>query len=183
MRIVSGRFRGKALAAPPGQNTRPTGDRARQAVFNILEHAPWSPGLHEARVIDLFAGSGALGFEAASRGVAQAVLVESDRRATASLEALRARLGADNVSIVTGDARAYLARPAARFDLVLLDPPFGQDWLDRILASSLQALTGGGMLYIEAEAPIQAPPGTELLRQDKAGAVHFHLLRAQAKAA
>jgi len=109
--------------------------------------------------------------------------VESDRRATASLEALRARLGADNVSIVTGDARAYLARPAARFDLVLLDPPFGQDWLDRILASSLQALTGGGMLYIEAEAPIQAPPGTELLRQDKAGAVHFHLLRAQAKAA
>ena len=70
MRIVSGSFRGKTLAAPKGQATRPTSDRARQAIFNILEHAPWSPGVRDARVIDLFAGSGGLGFEALSRGAA-----------------------------------------------------------------------------------------------------------------
>ena len=68
MRIVSGEFRGKALIAPQGDATRPTSDRARQAIFNILEHAPWSDGVRDQRVIDLFAGSGALGFEALSRG-------------------------------------------------------------------------------------------------------------------
>ena len=182
VRIIGGRYKRTPLPVLDLPGLRPTPDRVRETLFNWLNHL-WGGEFADKTVLDAFAGSGALGFEAASRGVAQAVLVESDRRATASLEALRARLGADNVSIVTGDARAYLARPAARFDLVLLDPPFGQDWLDRILASSLQALTDGGMLYIEAEAPIQAPPGTELLRQDKAGAVHFHLLRAQAKAA
>ena len=75
MRIIAGAFRGKPLAAPQGLGTRPTSDRARQAVFNILEHAPWSPALREARVIDLFAGSGALGLEALSRGAAFALFV------------------------------------------------------------------------------------------------------------
>src|SRR6476620_90806 len=78
LRIVSGAFRGKKLAAPKGEATRPPSDRARQAVFNILEHAPWSGGVRDARVIDLFAGSGALGFEALSRGAAFCLFVETD---------------------------------------------------------------------------------------------------------
>src|SRR5689334_12745724 len=85
MRIVSGRFRGKAIATPPGLNTRPTGDRARQAVFNILEHAAWSRPLDGARVMDVFAGSGALGFEAISRGAAFCLFVETDEAARGAI--------------------------------------------------------------------------------------------------
>ncbi|HYE42706.1 MAG TPA: RsmD family RNA methyltransferase, partial [Caulobacteraceae bacterium] len=85
MRIVAGRFKGRALVAPEGQGTRPTSDRARQAVFNILEHAPWSAGLHDARVIDLFAGSGALGLEALSRGAAFCLFVETDEAARGAI--------------------------------------------------------------------------------------------------
>src|SRR6202035_1702968 len=81
MRIVAGRFRGKGLKTPEGLSTRPTSDRARQAVFNILEHAPWSRGLQGARAIDLFAGSGALGLEAMSRGAAFCLFVETDEAA------------------------------------------------------------------------------------------------------
>ena len=85
MRIVSGRFRGKALAAPKGEATRPTSERARQAIFNILEHAAWSKGVRDARVIDLFAGSGALGFEALSRGAAFCLFVETDADARGAI--------------------------------------------------------------------------------------------------
>ena len=78
MRIVGGQFRGRALVAPEGQGTRPTSDRAREALFNVLGHAAWAPDLNGARVIDLFAGSGALGFEAISRGAAFCLFVETD---------------------------------------------------------------------------------------------------------
>jgi len=86
MRIVSGEFRGKAITTPAGDRTRPTSDRARQAVFNILEHAAWSPGVRDLRVIDLFAGSGALGFEALSRGAAFCLFVETDELARVAVE-------------------------------------------------------------------------------------------------
>ena len=85
LRIVAGRFRGKTLIAPEGNATRPTSDRARQAVFNILEHADWSPGLVDMRVVDLFAGSGALGLEALSRGAAYALFVETDPEARGAI--------------------------------------------------------------------------------------------------
>jgi 16S rRNA (guanine966-N2)-methyltransferase len=85
LRIVSGEFRGKTLAAPRGEATRPTSDRARQAIFNILEHAPWSEGVRDKRVIDLFAGSGALGFEALSRGAAFCLFVETDEAARGAI--------------------------------------------------------------------------------------------------
>ena len=85
MRIVSGEFRGKALVTPRGDATRPTSDRARQAVFNILEHAPWSAGVRDRRVMDLFAGSGALGFEALSRGASFCLFVETDEAARGAI--------------------------------------------------------------------------------------------------
>jgi 16S rRNA (guanine966-N2)-methyltransferase len=120
LRIVAGEWRGRRIAAPPGRDTRPTSDRVREALFSIL-----GP-LDDARVLDLFAGSGALGLEALSRGAASAVLVE---RAPASLRVLRdnvADLGAD-AEVVASDARAHLraARAqGAQYDLVFLDPPY-----------------------------------------------------------
>jgi 16S rRNA (guanine966-N2)-methyltransferase len=139
MRIVGGRFKGRAIAAPAGRDTRPTSDRAREAIFNILDHAPWSPGLTDRRVIDLFAGSGALGFEALSRGAAFALFVETDPGARG---AIRDTVEAFNLFGTTRihrrDATDLGVKPAgvgAPFDLVFADPPYGQ-------GLALPALTG-----------------------------------------
>src|ERR1700742_3722353 len=130
MRIVSGAFKGKQLVAPEGQATRPTSDRARQAVFNILEHAPWSQSLQGARVIDLYAGSGALGLEALSRGAAYCLFVETDEDARGAIR--------DNVEalhlfgctrIHRRDASNLGQKPAGDgqpFDLAFLDPPYAK---------------------------------------------------------
>ncbi|MCU0881341.1 MAG: 16S rRNA (guanine(966)-N(2))-methyltransferase RsmD [Hyphomonadaceae bacterium] len=124
MRIIAGQWRGKVLVAPPGSTTRPTAERARQALFNRIEHADWSPGLQGAVVLDLFAGTGALGLEALSRGATHATFVE---RNPAALKALRANIAAcrcaDRVHVVAGDA----SRPAYAGPLLTLlfaDPPY-----------------------------------------------------------
>ena len=150
MRIVSGEFRGKALAAPGGQATRPTSDRARQAIFNILEHAAWSKGVRELRVIDLFAGSGALGFEALSRGAAFCLFVETDEAARG---AIRQNVDAMHLfgrtRVHRRDATDLGVRPGAdgpAFDLAFLDPPYGQGLGERALAR----LAAGGWLAPEA---------------------------------
>lgn len=128
MRIVSGEFRGKALAAPPGEATRPTSDRARQAVFNILEHAPWSAGVRDRRVIDLFAGSGALGFEALSRGASFCLFVETDEAARGAIrENVDAMALFGRTRVHRRDATQLGVRPGAdgpAFDLAFLDPPY-----------------------------------------------------------
>lgn len=134
MRIVSGAWRGRTLAAPPGQGTRPTADRVRQALFDMLLHAEWGGrGLIEgAHVLDVFAGTGALGLEALSRGAASACFIEND---PAALKALRANVAAcraeQRVEIVAGDATRVGAGKAA--SVVLLDPPYGQDLVPRAL--------------------------------------------------
>ena len=133
MRIVSGSFRGKTLAAPQGEATRPTSDRARQAIFNILEHAAWSNGVRDVRVIDLFAGSGALGFEALSRGAGFCLFVETDEAARGAIrenvDALDKTGGLFGVTRVhRRDATDLGVRPGAdgpAFDLAFLDPPYG----------------------------------------------------------
>src|SRR6185312_2262664 len=128
MRIVAGAWRGRALIAPPGLETRPTADRVRQALFDILMHAPWCGRavIEEARVLDVFAGTGAMGLEALSRGAASAVFVERSR---AALAALRANIEAcrvdDRCTILSVDALTIPARERA--DIVFLDPPYGQD--------------------------------------------------------
>src|SRR5918998_3123131 len=152
MRIVSGRFRGKALAAPPGAGTRPTSDRARQAVFNVLEHAAWSPGLAERRVLDLFAGSGALGLEAMSRGAAFCLFVETDEAARGAIRDNLEALGVFGAARVhRRDATDLGVRPGSAgptFDLAFLDPPYGKDLGERALA----ALRTGGWLSAGAVA-------------------------------
>ena len=155
MRIVSGEFRGKAIATPPGERTRPTSDRARQAVFNILEHAAWSPGVRDLRVIDLFAGSGALGFEALSRGAAFCLFVETDEQARGAIRRNVDAMGLFGCTRVhRRDATDLGTRPGAdgpAFDLAFLDPPYGQGLGERALAR----LAEGGWLADGAVAMLE----------------------------
>jgi 16S rRNA (guanine966-N2)-methyltransferase len=150
MRIVGGAYRGRALAAPPGLATRPTSDRAREAIFNVLAHAPWSRGLEGVRVIDLFAGSGALGLEALSRGAAFCLFVETEAAARGVIRDNAEGLGAQGelfgrTRIHRRDATDLGLRPGAdgpAFDIAFLDPPYGKGLGERAMAS----LAGGGWL-------------------------------------
>jgi 16S rRNA (guanine966-N2)-methyltransferase len=185
MRIVSGRFRGKAVAAPEGRDTRPTSDRARESIFNILEHAAWAPALEGARVIDLFAGSGALGLEAISRGAAFCLFVETDEEARGAIR--------DNIDayglfgctrIHRRDATDLGQRPAsagAPFTLAFLDPPYGKGLAER----AVDALLAGGwladdcVLVVErgASEPAFSHPGLELLDERTYGAARVSFLQ------
>ena len=188
MRITGGAFRGRAITAPPGLATRPTSDRARQAVFNVLEHARWSPGLAGARVIDLFAGSGALGLEALSRGAAGCVFVDSDERARAAvrdnLDALDPKGGlAGRSRILRRDATALGDRATAgveAFEFAFLDPPYGKGLGQRALA----ALAAGGWLAAAAICvleqgagePDPQAPGFTAIDARRYGAAAIHIL-------
>jgi 16S rRNA (guanine(966)-N(2))-methyltransferase RsmD len=175
VRIVGGDYRKTPITVLDTTGLRPTPDRVRETLFNWLHHF-WNGQFSDKRVLDLFAGTGALGFEAASRGVGHVQMVEYNRDAVAALRAQRTRLNAQSVRIHAGDASVVLNRLDGHvFDLIMLDPPFGQDWLDRLWPALPPVLAPDGLLYIEAEAPIQVPPGFELLRQSRAGNVHFHL--------
>ena len=177
LRIVAGQYRRTPIPVPDVPGLRPTPDRVRETLFNWLAHL-WDNEFADKRVLDLFAGSGALGFEAASRGAAQVQMVERDKSAAAALRALRDKLRADTVRIHVGDALDALQRmDASRYDLVLLDPPFNQGWLPRLWPLLPAVLPENGLVYAEAETPCAAPEGFELLRSSKAGAVHYHLFR------
>ena len=183
MRIAAGDLRGRIIRAPEGEATRPTSDRARQAVFNILEHAPWSPGLEDLRVLDLFAGSGAMGLEALSRGAAHAAFVETAAPALAALRdnVENFRLG-ERTSVLRQDAARLAARPAGEpFDLAFLDPPYGKGLGEQALA----ALAAGKWLGPQsivvfergADEPAVGLPGWEVLDQRRYGAAGVLFLR------
>lgn len=152
---------------------RPTPDRVRQTLFNWL-----GQDLHGRTCLDLFAGSGALGFEALSRGAAQVTLVESDPAVYRALGDNARILGAMAARVVNSDATGFLAHNALKFDVIFLDPPFGQDWLGRLLPVIGAHLAPGGALYVEAAAPLRDVPGWQLVRQGRAGRVYYHLLAA-----
>ena len=188
MRIVSGLYRGRALAAPAGQSTRPTSDRARQAVFNVLEHAPWSDGLADRRVIDLFAGSGALGLEALSRGAAFCLFVETDPAARGAIRDNVEALGHGELfgrtRIHRRDATDLGAKPAGDgepFDLAFLDPPYGQGLGERALAQVAGGgwLAKGALAVLERGASEAAPStsGFDLLDARTYGAARVFFLR------
>jgi 16S rRNA (guanine966-N2)-methyltransferase len=171
VRIIAGQYRGRRIDVAEGADLRPTPDRVRETLFNWL--GQWLDGL---ACLDLFAGSGALGFEAASRGAARVVMVERERAALARLEATRSALGATQVELVPGDALAFLAGTGERFDVVFLDPPFRQNALPAILAALPPRLASGARVYTESAAPLQAPLSWHVLRSERAGQVHFQLL-------
>jgi 16S rRNA (guanine966-N2)-methyltransferase len=171
MRIISGRFRGKILKAPDGEATRPTSDRARQAVFNILEHAPWTAGLGERRVIDLFAGSGALGLEALSRGAAFCLFVETDDAARGAIRENIEAMGLFGATRVhRRDATDLGPRPGsagAPFDLAFLDPPYrqglGERALDQLVAHGWLADDAIAVFERAADEPPLELAGWEML--------------------
>lgn len=177
IRIVGGDYRHTPIPVIDAPGLRPTPDRVRETLYNWLQHL-WVRNFSDKRVLDLFAGSGALGFEAASRGAALVHMVENNPAAVAALRALRAKLKADQVRIDSGDARSIAKRlNASVFDLVLLDPPFGQNWLDALWATLPSILAPDGLIYIESEMAVTPPKPFEIIRQSHAGQVHFHLLR------
>ena len=156
---------------PSRPGLRPTPDRVRETLFNWL-----GQDLSGLVCLDLFAGSGALGFEAASRGAARVVLVEEDRAAVATLSASRAFLDAANVEIVAADALAYLAAAADRFDVVFLDPPFRQNVLPAVLSALPPRLAPEARVYLEAGSPMQVSAPWHELRRRRAGQVSYQLL-------
>jgi 16S rRNA (guanine966-N2)-methyltransferase len=153
LRVIAGAQRGRRLVTPAGEATRPTSDRAREALFDLLGGVP-----EGARVLDLFAGSGALGIEALSRGARHAVFVE---RARPALRALRENLGAlglaSRATVLAADALADPAAAEGPFDLVLADPPWGEALEERVVRAAPARLQAGGVLAVEHPSARPAP--------------------------
>ncbi len=175
VRVIGGKHRGRKLPVAEAPGLRPTPDRVRETLFNWL-----GQNLTGWRCLDLFAGSGALGFEAASRGAESVVLVEQSPKVAKTLQAAAALLKEPALRIVCADALAYLSNPhatSASLDLVFLDPPYGQGWLDRIIMPLLPHLAAGARVYMESEQPRpeHPVPGLTCIKQGKAGQVHYHL--------
>jgi 16S rRNA (guanine(966)-N(2))-methyltransferase RsmD len=177
IRIVGGQWKRTRLAVADKPGLRPTPDRVRETLFNWL-----GQDLGGWRCVDAFAGTGALGLEAASRGAADVLLVEQDPQLVAQLRAVQQRLAADMVRVQRGNGLSVLAAlPAGSVDLVLLDPPFDAGLFDKALAAAAPAVTAEGFVYLEAphafDEPRLAPFGLAVWRHLRAGAVHAHLLR------
>ena len=200
VRIIGGQWKRTPLAVIDSEGLRPTPDRVRETVFNWLTHVldgRWA----DIRCLDLFAGTGALGFEAASRGAAAVTMVEHNTPAVRQLEATKAKLDASVVTIQRADASTFLqilaGKPSLdadndtgkpRFNLIFLDPPYHQGWLEKTLPLCERLLTNDGLVYVEAECSLVEAPGCALpewlsgwqvVRADKAGIVFYHLLQRQ----
>ena len=180
MRIIGGRYKRTPIPVAQVPDLRPSPDRVRETLFNWLAHL-W-PEFGAVRGLDLFAGTGALGFELASRGAARVTLVERDPRALRVLHGLRERLAAREIEIIAGDSLAVAAAlPAASFDLVFLDPPFASGLQEVALDVARRLLAPGGLIYLESGAAVDsayaAAHGLDPVRADRAGRVFFHLLR------
>ncbi len=199
VRIIGGAWKRTALPVLDALGLRPTPDRVRETVFNWINHlrgGAWE----QALCLDLFAGSGALGFEAASRGALSVTMVDNHTPVVHQLEEIKNRLHAEQVQIIRGDALATaqtLAARGQRFDLIFLDPPYQQEWLMRALPLTAALLKEGGLVYAESgqsltfdqpgeTAAVEGETGAEatpdwmapwkVIRADKAGTVFYHLL-------
>lgn len=176
LRIIGGLWRGRKLGFPDVDGLRPTGDRIRETLFNWL-----APDIVGARCLDLFAGSGALGLEALSRGAASSLLIERNTRAASQLKANLDLLKAENGKVMQGDALTYLQSqtPEEGFDLVFIDPPFALNlWQATIdLLESRAYLNQGAAIYIESgiNDSYQTPANWLLHRDKSAGSVHYRL--------
>ena len=184
MRIVGGRLRGRALAAPKSQSIRPTADRLRESLFNILMHAYGDP-VTGARVLDLYAGTGALGLEAVSRGAAFALFVDDGAEARALLRQNVEALGLAAVTrIFRRDAtKLGPAHPIEPFSLVFLDPPYGKGLAEKALTSARQGgwLTDNALIVVEEAADaFKAPEGFEEIERRKYDDTEFVVLKSLA---
>ncbi len=177
LRIVGGRWRGSRIEFPAIAAIRPTPDRVRETLFNWLQH-----DIVGTRCLDLFAGSGALGLEALSRGAAHVTFVDREPRIGKHLAATLERLRAANAEVVVSDALSYLEQARSKFDIVFLDPPFSMEVLPQVLRSLTEGwVAAGAFVYVEcsADAPlVELPKGWSVHRSKRAGQVGYHLLRA-----
>ena len=177
LRIIGGSHRGRKIEFPTLPGLRPTGDRIRETLFNWLQ-----PVIQGARCLDLFAGSGALGMEAASRGAREVVMIDSASQVIRQLQQHQASLGLRQVKAVRADAISWLDDDPQPFDIVFIDPPFSADLLP-LVCGKLQAngwLAEGSRIYLEDDARrsfSHLPVGWELLKEKQAGQVRFGLAR------
>ena len=172
VRLIGGQWKRSKLPVADRPGLRPTPDRVRETLFNWL-----GQDLTGWRVLDAFAGSGALGFEAASRGAAEVLLIERDAELVRGLSEVKARLKADAVQVLAADVLAWLKRcTAQRFELVLIDPPFDSSAFEPALIAAASTVAAGGFIYLEAPREFtEAPAGFTLHRHLRAGAVHAPL--------
>ncbi len=170
LRIVGGVWRSRRLRIASSPDLRPTPDRVRETLFNWLGQT-----LAGESCLDLYAGSGALGFEAASRGAGRVVMVESDPAAVEMLERAKAELRAEQVEIHRANAMDFLAREHARFDIVFVDPPFGRKLWESTLESLPGRLVNGALVYLESPRALEPSPGWSELRRKRAGQVSYQL--------
>lgn len=182
-RIIAGRLRGRRLVVPPGLATRPTAERVRQALFDMLWHAPWAgrAAVEGAQVLDAFAGTGALGLEALSRGAAAASFLETDRAALAALRANVAACRAEAEARVIAADATRPPRAASPCDLLFLDPPYGQGLLPRAVAALAAAgwIAPGALLCVELGASEALDlPAHAVLAERAHGAARIVVLRA-----
>lgn len=188
VRIIGGQWKRSTLSVAEVEGLRPTPDRVRETVFNWIGHmigGAWQ----NIVCLDLFAGTGALGWEAASRGAAHTTLVESSPLAVRHLKANKEKLHAEQVTVLQGDAFGVaqrLAESGGQFDIVFLDPPFHQDGLPRIMPLCVPILREDGLVYVESGEPLDGREGVagpawlagwEIIRADRAGAVFYYLLK------
>ena len=170
VRLIGGQWKRSKLPVADAPGLRPTPDRVRETLFNWLGQR-----LDGMSCLDLFAGSGALGFEALSRGASRVVMVERDRHVAAALRDSAQLLAASEVEIIEGDAIAYLKGQGEGFDLVFVDPPYASDLAGASISRLAAHLNAGARVYVESAAPLQLPPAWRELRADRAGAVRYAL--------
>jgi 16S rRNA (guanine966-N2)-methyltransferase len=174
VRITGGEWRSRLIQVADAEGLRPTPDRVRETLFNWL-----GQDLTGLACLDLFAGSGILGLEAASRGAAHVTLVEKSRRVFEQLRHNADPFASDRLELVCSDALKFLPSPARRYDIVFLDPPYHQGWLDKV-APLLESWTmPSARLYVEAEHRLERLGAWQVAKQGQAGQVFFHLLERQ----
>lgn len=172
VRIIGGAWRSRIIRFPAKMQLRPTPDRVRETVFNWL-----GQDLTGKSCLDLFAGSGALGFEAASRGARRVVLVEGDRDCCKALATSRGALAAASVELKCADALEFLGSTEERFDVVFLDPPFRGGYWPRVAPLLPRCMAPDALVYLEGAGEPEVPAGWELVKQGRAGQVRFQLLK------
>jgi 16S rRNA (guanine966-N2)-methyltransferase len=179
VRIIGGQWRSRVIVFHdlPDASLRPTPDRVRETLFNWL-----GQNLAGKRCLDLFSGSGALGFEAASRGAEHVTMVESHRVAAADIAENRAKLAADTCHLAKADVNAFLRDDVATYDIIFVDPPFASGVMPGLLLTLVPRLAEGGVIYAEWGASLAPPPPLGVLKSGKAGASHFALLSVETAA-
>ena len=173
--INGGELRRRIITFPDAEGLRPTPDRVRETLFNWLGQT-----LYGRVCLDLFAGSGALGFESASRGAANVTLIEKNPLVFRALQDNLSKLGCTNIDLLRQDGLEFASRASTRFDVIFLDPPFQSDCYAQLFACLPQRLTENGLLYVESGIAITAPAPWEVVKSGRAGRVYFQLLRVAA---